>query len=97
MPLSLHDVTFSSYLQLPRRPLGSDLFLFDYIHTAHPGAEYSRHHDRTVGLLVVFHHRDQRARESESRSIECVQETSPASIHRAILNIRTPRLEVAYI
>ena len=48
--------------------------LIDFFHTAHIGAENLRNCDAAVGVLVVFHHRDQRAADGDARTVQRMDE-----------------------
>jgi hypothetical protein len=63
------------------------------INAAHPRAQNFRDHDRTVGLLIVFHHSDHRARQTQARAVQCVREARLAAIRRTILDVRAARLK----
>src|SRR5512146_1754008 len=46
----------------------------DDVDAAHPRLQNLRYHDRAVGLLVVLHNGDERARQTETGAIQGVQE-----------------------
>ena len=48
--------------------------LLDLLDAAHVGRERVRHRDRAVGLLIGFHHRDQRAADRDAGAVERVHE-----------------------
>ena len=85
MPSSL--VTRDAHQQLTRLDLSFD--------AAHVGLQRVRHRDRAVCLLVVLHHRDQRAADRDAGAVERVDEARDLAVLAAIARVHAPRLEVA--
>src|SRR3990172_7955120 len=69
----------------------------DDVDAAHPGAQYLRDDHRSILLLVVFQHGDQRAGQPQTRTVQGMHEAQPAAIRRVILDVRPASLELAHV
>src|SRR5579884_1785415 len=70
------------------------LFL-DSLQPAHVAAQHLRYCDGTVGVLVIFENRDERAADGQTRAVERVDEARALAFGRAEARVHTPRLELA--
>ena len=53
--------------------------------------------DRTVGVLIIFHERDQRAPNREAGTVQCVDEARLAAVGRLVLHTHAACLEILAI
>src|SRR6516225_6928754 len=71
------------------------LFAFcNLLHSAHIGLQHVRHSNRSVAVLIGFHHCDQSAPDGDARTVERVNVTNIAVL-AAIARIHASRLEIA--
>ena len=59
------------------------------------GRSTVRHRDRAVGVLVVLHHRDQRAADGDAGTVERVHQLGLAGRRIAPARLHAPGLEIA--
>jgi hypothetical protein len=67
------------------------------VKAAHIGAQRLGHLDRAVGLLVVLHHRDQRAADGHAGAVEGVHELGLAGFRIAPARLHAAGLEIAAV
>src|SRR5690606_9837151 len=69
--------------------------LIDLFSAAHIGAKSLRNCDAAVGVLIVLHHRDQRAADGDAGAVQRMDEAGPLPFGRTIASLHAPRLEIA--
>src|SRR3954454_11746431 len=67
----------------------------DSLQPAHIGAQNLRQPDGAVGILVIFHHSDQRAADGETRAVQRTDEPRALAFGTAKARVHAPRLELA--
>src|SRR5690606_12835304 len=73
----------------------SDVSPADLLQTAHIGPQGLRNGDRPILVLVVLHHRDQRAPDGHARAVERVDELRLLLALDAVARIHAAGLEIA--
>src|SRR4051812_25853793 len=77
-------------------PLSEQIeLLVDPRNTTHVRPQYVRNCNGSIGVLIVFHDRDQHAWTGDGGVVERVAEHRLLGILRPITEIQSPRLEVA--
>ena len=61
------------------------------------GMQHFRYHDGAICLLVIFHHGDQRARHTQARTIQRMDEARLAAIGGTVFDIGPAGLEIGIV
>src|SRR5947208_444019 len=75
--------------------IGAASSFCDPYNAVHIDAQYLRHRDGTIAVLVIFEHRDERAPDGNARTIQRVNEPRVLRALRPVTRIHSPRLEIA--
>ncbi|PAV67119.1 hypothetical protein WR25_21598 [Diploscapter pachys] len=70
---------------------------FEPVEPAQIGSQHCRHDDRSVRLLIVFQHRDQRTSHRKAGPVQRVNEARGLLALRPVARVHPPRLEIARV
>src|SRR5580704_14292293 len=65
----------------------------NHLDAAHIRLQHVRHRDRAIGLLIILHHRNQRAADGHARAVERVDVTHVPALFGAITRAHPARLK----
>src|SRR5579883_1079432 len=96
-PGALMPSSFEIRMRAEPRSIGRSNIAADHLHPSHIGPQRLGHGNGAVLPLIIFEDGDQRAPDSEPRSVERVHEARPLPVLRPEARLHAPRLEVAAI